>query len=71
MGFPGGLLNGDHLHAGLGGALRQRPQDALAVALLVVVLSSHSLQVVDLQGLFKVTIGRFAAVADYFAQPST
>ena len=33
------MRNGDHLHAELGGALRQGTQHALAVALLLVVLT--------------------------------
>ena len=39
MGFSGGLNDRDHLHAEFGGALRQRPQYAFTVALLVVVLA--------------------------------
>ena len=39
MGFSGGLINRDHLHAEFGGALRQRPQHAFTIALLVVVLA--------------------------------
>ena len=39
MGFSGGLIDRDHLHAEFGGALRQRPQHAFMVALLVVVLA--------------------------------
>lgn len=39
MMFSGRLCDGDHLHAELGGALRQRSQNAFAVALLVVVLT--------------------------------
>ena len=39
MGFSSRLLDGDHLHAELGGALRQSSQHALAVAFFVVVLA--------------------------------
>jgi len=44
MMFSGRLCDGDHLHAELGGALRQRSKNAFAVA-----LSRNSFQVIDLE----------------------
>ena len=36
--FSGGLFEGDHLHAQLGGALRERAQVAFTVTFFVVIL---------------------------------